>query len=496
VVLVLGVVASAEAAAPPVSGSPKPWTGTIDPHRRDAKRKDIHGLALSRDGHTLVIAGGCKIAEWDLRTGNFVRERCWDDDDFVSDPTFVSGEKEVACVFMGDILILNRETLKTRLTIKKVPDQWSLLAASADGKRLAASTSRALTVWEAATGKVVWQRDFASANGLAFSPDGKLLAVAVDNKNVVLYDAGAGRQVGRLWNVERRFWWCGGDRPFSPDGRFIAMPQRGEGCSYVQLWDIAAGKLARLVQCKLEKDHAINSLAFSRDGKTLAAGYNHYLRVFELATGGVRHAAELSARHVAFCSGDRLVWTDAQEPQRVHVLRWREMGAAKPKRLTKDDLDRIWDDLGSKDAAVGHKAAAALLGSPRQAEILLARVPRLKPLTEKQIVRLIADLDDDDPDVRLRASEDLKHAGYRAEKALRAALAKPPSAEVKKRATAILKDLTPLRPERLRFLRAVEVLEAIGSPAARKQLKRLAGGAAGVEETEDAGAALERAHRR
>ena len=43
-----------------------------------------------------------------------------------------------------------------------------------------------------------------------------------------------------------------------------------------------------------------------------------------------------------------------------------------------------------------------------------------------------------------------------------------------------------------RLLRAVEVLEAIGSPQAQKQLERLACGAAGFEETEDAKAALVR----
>src|SRR5262249_36516063 len=109
---------------------------------------------------------------------------------------------------------------------------------------------------------------------------------------------------------------------------------------------------------------------------------------------------------------------------------------------------------------------------------------------DKQIARLIADLDDDDPDVREAATAELKGAGHRAEKALRAALAKPPSREVKKRATAILKDLAPLH--RLRFLRAVEVLEALASPADLKQLERPASGAADTEETEDAKAALAR----
>jgi hypothetical protein len=47
-------------------------------------------------------------------------------------------------------------------------------------------------------------------------------------------------------------------------------------------------------------------------------------------------------------------------------------------------------------------------------------------------------------------------------------------------------------PKRLRELRAVEVLERIAAPAARAELKRLAGGAPEAGLTRDAAAALKR----
>src|SRR5262245_46791657 len=61
-----------QSAAPPVAQRPaKPWTGTID-------TGTIYGLALSRDGHTLVTSTSLKVASWDLRTGKLVRERNFD----------------------------------------------------------------------------------------------------------------------------------------------------------------------------------------------------------------------------------------------------------------------------------------------------------------------------------------------------------------------------------------------------------------------------------
>src|SRR5262249_49457595 len=113
-------------------------------------------------------------------------------------------------------------------------------------------------------------------------------------------------------------------------------------------------------------------------------------------------------------------------------------------------LARLWDDFGSEDAAVAHKAAEALLASPQQAVSLLDRLPELG-LTRKKLDRLVTDLDDD-VDVRDRASDELKEAGHLAEAALRDGLARGPSLEGKRRIgklptnTAACRPATPSRP--------------------------------------------------
>ena len=72
------------------------------------------------------------------------------------------------------------------------------------------------------------------------------------------------------------------------------------------------------------------------------------------------------------------------------------------------------------------------------------------------------------------------------------------SAEVRRRAGAFLDqfDQAEPSPARLRELRAVELLEGIGTPAAKQYLAELAQGAAGAPLTREAAAALGRLERR
>jgi hypothetical protein len=85
--------------------------------------------------------------------------------------------------------------------------------------------------------------------------------------------------------------------------------------------------------------------------------------------------------------------------------------------------------------------------------------------------------------------------GTSAEPSLREALAGQPSLEARRRIERLLDRLgTPsaLLPEEARSLRAVEVLEYVGSPAAREVLGRLARGAPHARLTQEARASLKR----
>jgi hypothetical protein len=109
------------------------------------------------------------------------------------------------------------------------------------------------------------------------------------------------------------------------------------------------------------------------------------------------------------------------------------------------------------------------------------------------LARLIADLDDERFPVREQASGELARLAESAKPALQQALAAGPSPEARRRIERLLDRLErPLPVERVRYVRAIEVLEQIGTTAAQRVLEKLARGGSGAVETEEARAAWER----
>lgn len=169
--------------------------------------------------------------------------------------------------------------------------------------------------------------------------------------------------------------------------------------------------------------------------------------------------------------------------------------AAEPR--TDRGLDARWAALGSGDARVSYEAMAALVARPAEAVRFLRR--RLRPVAPPDpahLSRLIGELDNNRFAVRDRATHDLERLGEPAEAALRRALEHRPSPERRRRIEQILETHKRERlqppPDDLRRSRAVEVLEQIGTPAARQLLATLAEGAPEAGLTREARGALER----
>ena len=116
----------------------------------------------------------------------------------------------------------------------------------------------------------------------------------------------------------------------------------------------------------------------------------------------------------------------------------------------------------------------------------------------RRIGRLIADLDSDDFAVREKATRELESFGRSALPALQKVLRENPSAEVRQRVESLLEKLS--QPghlsEELRVVRAVEVLEHIGTAEVREVLKVLARGTPQAPLTREAKASLDRLARR
>src|SRR5262249_29258056 len=93
---------------------------------------------------------------------------------------------------------------------------------------------------------------------LAFSPDGKTLASGGDNKAVVLWAIPTGKERRRIAVPESEI----DVIAFSPDGRVLAT-----GGKQVRLWDAAVGRQLGT----LDNGGSVASISFSADGALLCA---------------------------------------------------------------------------------------------------------------------------------------------------------------------------------------------------------------------------------
>lgn len=499
VILLTFAVTWAGGAAPPVESRPlKLWTGTLD-----VPRDKIDGFTLSPDGHTLfTTTRGRNISVWDLPAGKLVRGRPLTDQEYSpSQEAFVSGGKEIACTALGDLYVLDIRTLELRLAHKQSDPYWvGSLVASADGAFVAGQNGRYLGVWDVAKARLVWHKVFDKEGrgfdlgSVAISPDSRVLAVGVKHgsdaaKREVarLYDAKTGRELRRLTCDVRG---PGRHLVYSQDGRWLAMAFGWE--SKLHVWDARTGEHSRVLTWEPKSERfLVYRLGLSPDGTSLSIFTADEVRLYETATWGLRRVIDGGFSDFRLCFGNRFVRLD-RDAGRVDVERWREPAKVGPR--TKGELRRLWTALGSDHAGATFGASQELLAVPEQAVELLSRLPRVEPVSG-DLAKLVADLDHDDYDVRENASEKLAKAGPAAEVFLRAAWAAGPGPEARRRIAPLLKPLDGTGPARLRFLRGVEVLEALGTPQAVKQLERLAAGAEGAVETQDAKAALARSSR-
>jgi WD40 repeat protein len=283
---------------------------------------------------------------------------------------------------------------------------------------------------------------------LVFSPDGKQLAAAT-LRSIHLFDVVTGKQVRTFGGPQV----LGRGVAFSPDGKLIAA---GQLDGSIRLWSLATGTVLRDVP---GHDLPVSGLAFSPDGKLLASA-----------------SADTTV----------LLWNvdELLQPQ------------TKP-GLTAKDLERLWADLADSDAEKAFRAIVALTAAPAETiAFFKVHLKPVAPVEPKRLEELLSDLDSPKYAVRDKATAQLEKLAELARSALEKKLAAKPTLEMRIRIEAILAKLDgpETRPEVLRGLRAVEVLERIGTPDARQVLKTIAAGAPDAPVTQDARAALARLH--
>lgn len=376
------------------------------------------------------------------------------------------------------------------------------LAFSPDGLKLATAhmspevspktnTASNIWMWNVKTGKVLTKMPTGTwtTRSLAYSPDGQRLATA--GFWVELWDAASGQKLQTLpvhFNSLRV--------GFSPDSRLLAS-MTTEG---VSLWSVArAVKLYTLVPAGPFAHHA-GPFAFTPDGHSvLVGGSDGTMALWDLATGKkvlefAAHASNVTA--LAISADGRWLASGAQDSS---ILVWplpelwhAKLGVPETDKRT-IEAAKLWQELGSADPAVAYKAVWCLAAREESALELLrpaiaARLKERAALPAK-VRRLVAELEDDQFDVRDAALKELRKIGGPAAFAVEQELLRAPSAELRRAAAAFFADLKSpeasdgaLAGEALLIHRAIQLLELLPGKEAADLLDALASKLPGLRE--------------
>jgi hypothetical protein len=291
---------------------------------------------------------------------------------------------------------------------------------------------------------------------------------------------------------------------FTGNGKWLVSSATASGGSPVEVWTVATGQRFREFAAAAGRDNNWREsvpIALTPDGKLLAtSGADNTVVVWELVTGQeVRrlkgHKGPVTA--LAFSPDGQALVSGSQD---TTLLLWRlsapeSKKAAPPNAPAAKKLQACWDGLADEDAAVAYRAAWSLANA-RNAAVAFLKA-RLRPAGDRdpeRIPGLVRDLGSAQAAVGEKAAAELRLFGAAAEPALYSALRKKLRLAVRQQVERLLEAIaeSPIVPEELQRLRALQVLEWVGTPEAVAVLEDLAQGHATAPQTEDARGALRR----
>ena len=252
----------------------------------DNREADV--VVFSPDGKIVAASSGDSTVHlWDVATGAEIRR--------LGHPTNTYGQLAQAMAFSSDggtlASALGDGSLALSIRLwdvatgseRTLPDTWGngggtlTLAFSRDGKTIAIEPGSLREArWDVRTGRHVPRGPAPVASQRTLSPDGKT-AAEVGGAAVRLVDVATGAELRKLA--------AGGVSDaltFSPDGAALAGRPFNHQPTQVWLWDVATGALRGVLDVSPYGEYG-----FSPDGRTLTADGPHGVSLLDVATGRV-----------------------------------------------------------------------------------------------------------------------------------------------------------------------------------------------------------------
>lgn len=177
----------------------------------------------------------------------------------------------------NSITIWNAKTGEQLITLVGHKDFIAQIVFSPDGTRLASASSDSSTiVWDLSSGKALLTLPSQAATSVAYSPDGKQIAVgSMGTNGANIWDLTTGKRV-----ITLNIYYEVSSVDYSPDGKLLAV---GGSDSTVGVWDATTGvNLWNLKSQALR----ITMIKFSPDGKLLATtSYDGTVRFYSVDNG-------------------------------------------------------------------------------------------------------------------------------------------------------------------------------------------------------------------
>ncbi len=311
----------------------------------------IFAVAFAPDGQTLASGGYDQtVSLWDVATEQErgrIRghtDRVWSVA-FAPDGQTLATASEDGTVRLWDPHEpLDRDSLDGQWAVR---DHGAFtLAFSPDGKVLATAYTD-VKLWEAAAReRIAVLENFQSGDiHVVFAPDGRTIAAGGIDRRVVLWDATTRQVRIELPRHPLTIW----SLAFTPDSRTLAS---GSQDGIVRLWDAATGR--PLGQLDAGTGSYVRALAYSRDGRTLAAAYHlgaqdqSALLLWDVASGRVRETLRGHTRlieWVALAPDGRTLASGGWD----RTVRLWDMSSGRSKSVLNGHLDVIYDGSFSPD---------------------------------------------------------------------------------------------------------------------------------------------------